>query len=363
MLSINVASINKNLLLLSHLNVLVNHHLDKLLKPNLGLPTKHLLGLGSVPFEVIDLGGAKVPLVNDDMVPPIESHIAERDFQELLHGVGLFSGHNIVIGLLLLQHQPHGFNVVPSEAPISGGLEVAQEELALEPDLDAAHGPRDLAGHEILAAAGGLVVEEDAVAGEEGVSLAVVHGVPVGGAFGGGVGGAGVEGGGFGLRRRGGAEHLGGAGLVVADVGAAGGGDVGADGLEEAEGAGGDDVGGVVGYLEGDGDVRLSGEVVDLVGEDGVEPAAEGGGVGEIGVVELHAGLVGVVGIHVYVVDALRVEVRRAADQAVHLVPLVQEEFRQVRTVLSGNSGYQCHLARRSQHPVRRRSGSLGVLH
>lgn len=107
----------------------------------------------------------------------------------------------------------------------------------------------------------------------------------------------------------------------------------------------------------------LGGEVVDLVGEDGVEPAAEGGGVGEIGVVELHAGLVGVVGIHVYVVDALRVEVRRAADQAVHLVPLVQEEFRQVRTVLSGNSGYQCHLARRSQHPVRRRSGSLGVLH
>jgi len=69
--------------------------------------------------------------------------------------------------------------------------------------------------------------------------------------------------------------------------------------------------------------VRLSGEVVDLVGEDGVEPAAEGGGVGEIGVVELHAGLVGVVGIHIDVVDALRVEVRGATDQTVHLVTLV----------------------------------------
>ncbi|QHN93984.1 uncharacterized protein DS421_17g597370 [Arachis hypogaea] len=34
----------------------------------------------------------------------------------------------------------------------------------------------------------------------------------------------------------------------------------------------GDDVGGVVGDLEGDGDVGLGGEVVDLVGEDGVEP-------------------------------------------------------------------------------------------
>lgn len=90
------------------------------------------------------------------------------------------------------------------------------------------------------------------------------------GALGGGVGGAGVEGGCLRLRRRGGAEHLGGSGLVVADVGSAGGGDVGADGLEEAEGASGDDVGGVVGDLEGDGDVGLGGEVVDLIGEDGV---------------------------------------------------------------------------------------------
>ena len=61
--------------------------------------------------------------------------------------------------------------------------------------------------------------------------------------------------------------------MVVADVGSAGGGDVGSDGLEEAEGAGGDDVGGVVWDLEGDCDVGLGCEVVDLVGEDNVEPA------------------------------------------------------------------------------------------
>jgi len=233
----------------------------------------------------------------------------------------------------------------------------------LEPDLDPAHGTRDLARHEILAATRGLVVEKNAIAGVESVGLTVVDGVPVRSAFGGGVGGAGVKGGGFGLRRRGGPEHLGGPGLVVADVGAAGVSDVGADGLEEAQGAGGDDVGGVVGDLEGNGNVRLGGEVVDLVGKNSVEPAAERGGVGEIRVVELHARLVGVVGIDVYVVDALRVEVGGATDQAVHLVSLVEQEFREVGTVLSRDSGYQCNLPRRSHLPVGGRSGSHGVLH
>jgi len=279
--------------------------------------------------------------------------------------VGLFGGDNIVIGLLLLQHQPHGFNIVPSEAPIPGGLQVPQKELVLEPHLDPAHGPSDLARHEILTAARGLVIEKNAIAGVESIGLTVVHSVPVRSAFGGGVGGAWVEGGGFGLRRRGGAKHLGGPGLVVADVGAAGGGDVGADGLEEAEGAGGDDVRGVVRDLEGDGNVRLGGEVVDLVGKDGVEPAAERGGVGEICVVELHARLVGVVGIYVYVIDSLRVEVGGATDQTVHLVALVEKEFCEVGAVLSRDSGDQCHLPRRRHLPVGGRSGSdgVGVLH
>ena len=44
-----------------------------------------------------------------------------------------------------------------------------------------------------------------------------------------------------------------------------------ADGLEQVERPRGGDVGGVVGDLEGDGDVQLRGEVVDLVGANGVE--------------------------------------------------------------------------------------------
>ena len=113
----------------------------------------------------------------------------------------------------------------------------------------------------------------------------------------------------FGLRWWSCTEHLGRPGLVVLDGTTAVDG-VRSDGFEEAESAGGNDVGGVIRDLEGDGDVRLRGEVVDFVGFDHVEPAAEGGCVGEVGVVELHEGFVGVVRVDVDVVDPLGVEVR-----------------------------------------------------
>ncbi|KAL6965503.1 hypothetical protein U1Q18_036555, partial [Sarracenia purpurea var. burkii] len=53
-----------------------------------------------------------------------------------------------------------------------------------------------------------------------------------------------------------------------------GGGDVGLNGLEEAEGASGDEVDSAIRDLKTDGDMGLGGEIVDLVGEDSVNPAA-----------------------------------------------------------------------------------------
>lgn len=94
------------------------------------------------------------------------------------------------------------------------------------------------------------------------------------GAFGGRVRGSGVERGSFRLRRRSGSEHLRGSGLVVPNVRSAGGRDVGSDGFQEAEGASGHHIGGVIRDLEGDGDVRLGSKVIHLVGSDGVDPAA-----------------------------------------------------------------------------------------
>lgn len=120
---------------------------------------------------------------------------------------------------------------------------------------------------------------------------------------------------------------------------------MGADGLEEAESAGGDDVSSVIGDLERNGDVRLGGEVVDLVGGEGVDPTAKRRRIGEVGVVELHAGLVGVVGVDVDVVDPLGVEIGGPSDQAVDVVAFVEEEFGEVGAVLAGDAGDERDLA------------------
>src|SRR5204862_335944 len=45
----------------------------------------------------------------------------------------------------------------PRKAPVALRLEVAQEQLLLQAELDRGNGVRDLAGHELLAAAGGVV--------------------------------------------------------------------------------------------------------------------------------------------------------------------------------------------------------------
>ncbi|CAN0919023.1 hypothetical protein LINGRAHAP2_LOCUS31213 [Linum grandiflorum] len=172
-------------------------------------------------------------------------------------------------------------------------------------------------------------------------------------AFGSSIRGSRVEGSGLRLGRRSGSEHLGRSSLVVPDVRPASVQDVRSDCFQKAEGSRGHHVGGVVRDLEGDGDVRLSGEVVDFVRANGVEPAAEGGGVGEISVMELHPGLVGVVGVDVDVVDSLSVEVGGPPDEAVNLVALVEEELGEVGAVLAGDSGDQSNLdCRRRCVPV-----------
>ncbi len=141
------------------------------------------------------------------------------------------------------------------------------------------------------------------------------------------------------LRRRRRAEHLRGAGLVVADLGAA---DrhVIAQRFEKAQRAERDDVGGIFGDLERHLDMALCREVVDLVRLDLLEDAAQRRAVTEVAVVKaqrrsLHMRVV------VDVIDAVGVEEAGAAQQPVDLVALAEEELRQIGAVLAGDSGDQ----------------------
>lgn len=99
------------------------------------------------------------------------------------------------------------------------------------------------------------MIEENPIACVDPVRFAVIDGVPVGGAFRRGVRRPGMKRRRLRLGRWRRAEHLRGPGLIVSDVGTPSGGDVGANGLEEAEGTGGDHIGGVVRDLERNGDV------------------------------------------------------------------------------------------------------------
>src|SRR5688572_15409898 len=110
---------------------------------------------------------------------PVELEVTEDLVAELADAVGLAGGDDEVLGLSLLEHEPHGLDVVAGESPVALGVEVAEEELLLEAELDAGGSAGDLAGDEGLAAAGGFVVEEDAIAGVHAVRLAVVDGLPV----------------------------------------------------------------------------------------------------------------------------------------------------------------------------------------
>ncbi|KAL4360953.1 hypothetical protein GQ457_04G020990 [Hibiscus cannabinus] len=169
----------------------------------------------------------------------------------------------------------------------------------------------------------------------------------------------------FRLRQRGGSEHFGGSSLVVLDMGLTRGSDMGYNGFQQPESSGSDHVSGVIGDLKRDSHVRLSSQIVNLVGLDIVEPATKRGSVGEVSVMDLHASLVGVVAPKIFepplVVDTLCIEVGGAADQPLDLIPFVQQEFRQVRIVLSDDAREQGDLALRSGASVggvRSRSGS-----
>ncbi len=223
-------------------------------------------------------------------------------------------------------------------APVAQRVEVAEVQAVLQAKRDAGQRARDLARDEGLAAQRRLVVEQDAVAGVHAVRLAVVDGDPVGVELGHRVRAARVE------RRRLAlrgllheAVELAGAGLVEAAVALQA---EQADRLEQSQRAQRVDVGGVLRALEADRDMAHRAEVVDLVGAHLLHDADQVGAVGEVAVVQDEPA-VALVRVLVEVVDALGVERRGAALDAVHRVTLGQQQLGEVGAVLPGDAGDQ----------------------
>ena len=47
-----------------------------------------------------------------DVSVPLEARQPEGDLAQLAHGVRLAGGDDVVVGLVLLEHEPHGLDVV-----------------------------------------------------------------------------------------------------------------------------------------------------------------------------------------------------------------------------------------------------------
>ena len=121
--------------------------------------------------------------VDFDILLPIEVDVVEGFFEKLADGIGFACGDDEIAGFCMLQHHPHGFDVIAGETPVAAGVEIAQVKFFLQPGFDAAEGAGDLAGDEGFTAARGFVVEEDAVRNEEVIGFAVIDGIPMGGDF------------------------------------------------------------------------------------------------------------------------------------------------------------------------------------
>src|SRR5580704_15917218 len=93
----------------------------------------------------------------------------------------LFAGcDHVVLGLLLLQHEPLHLDIIAGMSPVPFGVEISEMQALLKSKFNSGEGTRDLSGNEGFATYRRLVIEQNSVAGINSVRFAIVDGDPVG---------------------------------------------------------------------------------------------------------------------------------------------------------------------------------------
>src|SRR5919106_2167305 len=129
--------------------VCIDHQTDHLFKACARLPTELLPRLGGVADQMLDLGRTQEAGIDPDVPIGIQPDVVEGDPHELANRVRLAGGDHEVIRLVLLEHEPHGLDVVLGVAPIALRIEAAEGNLLLEPELDGGRAMSDLTGDEL----------------------------------------------------------------------------------------------------------------------------------------------------------------------------------------------------------------------
>ena len=254
----------------------------------------------------------------------VEADFRECPGDELPDRMVLPGGDHVVVRPILLHHQMHRPHVIAGVPPVPKRVQVAEIERVFETEDDPRYRPRDLAGDEGLAPDRALVVEKDPVGGMDPVRLTVVDRDPVGVQLGGGIGAARGEGGGLPLGRLSGvAVELRGGGLIVAAALLLA---QYPDGLQQSKCAQGVGVSRVLGRFERHLNVRLRGQVVDLVRLSLLDNPDEVRRVGHVPVVHEEAAA-GDVRVLVEVIDPVGIDEAGTPLYPVDDVALVDEQF------------------------------------
>src|SRR5487761_842210 len=174
-----------------------DHLGNQLLEGGLVTPAEPLPGLLRISEQQIDLGRTVIMRVDRDQAfaaaiaqaalvgtrsrpDDRPADAAERPLDELAHRMRLAGGKHIVVGLLLLEDEPHAFDIVTRMAPIALRVDVAEIEPLLHAALNGGAGAADLAGDEGFAADRRFVIEQDAVRRVQAIGLAVIDRDPIG---------------------------------------------------------------------------------------------------------------------------------------------------------------------------------------
>src|SRR5579859_2544366 len=157
----------------------VHHFPDHVLKADLRLPAQHRLGLGAVTQQHVDLGRAQIGLRGAHELFPAQPDMLEGYPAHVAHRGRAAGGDDIVVRSVLLQHQPHGADIVLGVAPVAAGFEIAEFQHVGQAQLYPGGAVGHLAGDELDAAQRALMVEQYAGAGMQAEALAIVHRAPM----------------------------------------------------------------------------------------------------------------------------------------------------------------------------------------
>ena len=104
----------------------VDHHRHQLLECHRRLPSERALSPCSRRQSGDRLPRDAERRIDAHVLLPVETGVTERDLHELLHRVADAGRDDVIVGLVLLQHQPHRAHVVAGKAPVATRVEVAE---------------------------------------------------------------------------------------------------------------------------------------------------------------------------------------------------------------------------------------------